>query len=99
LVAPCAGRLTRRQAHVVQFCSDLSLEGRQIPTHIVQGVPMATSENNKHKEYARFAAHCLDMVTTVRDQKSSSIQREMAIEWMRLADAMLPHAKKLDRDP
>jgi hypothetical protein len=29
----------------------------------------------------------------VRDQKTCSVQREMAIEWMRLADAMLPHAK------
>jgi len=54
---------------------------------------MASSKNDKHKEYARFAAHCLDMAIIVRDQKSCSIEREMAIEWMRLADVMLPHAK------
>ena len=54
---------------------------------------MANSKNDKHKEYARFAAHCLGMVTVVRDQQSRSIEREMATEWMRLADAMLPHAK------
>ena len=54
---------------------------------------MASSKNDKHKEYTRFAAHCLEMVTTARDQESRSIQREMAIEWMRLAAAMLPHVK------
>ena len=54
---------------------------------------MTIPKSDKHKEYARFAAHCLDMAIVVRDQKTCSIQREMAIEWMRLTDAMLPHAK------
>ena len=60
---------------------------------IVRQVPMATSESNKHKKYARFAAHCLDMVIVPRDKKSCSIQREMAIEWMRLAGTTLPAQK------
>jgi len=51
---------------------------------------MTISKSDRHKEYARFAAHCLDMVNMVRDQKSRSILREMAVEWMLLADAMLP---------
>ena len=56
---------------------------------------MAISESDKHKQYARFAAHCLDMVTIARDQKSRSIHREMALEWMRLADAMLSPMQKI----
>ena len=32
---------------------------------------MAILKNNKHKEYTRFAAHCLEMVTITRDQESS----------------------------
>jgi hypothetical protein len=54
---------------------------------------MASSESDRHKEYARFAAHCLDMAIIMRDQKTCSIEREMAIKWMRLADATLPRAK------
>jgi hypothetical protein len=42
-----------------------------------------------HKEYARYAAHCLQIVTAAKDQETRSIQREMAAEWLRLADAIL----------
>jgi hypothetical protein len=49
---------------------------------------MAIVKNDKHKEYTRFAAHCLKMVTIARDQESRSIQREMAGEWLQLADAV-----------
>jgi hypothetical protein len=54
---------------------------------------MAILKNNKHKDYTRFAAHCLEMVTIERDQVSRSIQREMAAEWLRLADAVLRPSK------
>jgi hypothetical protein len=54
---------------------------------------MAILKNDKHKEYARFAAHCLEMVTITRDQESRSIQREMAAEWLQLADAVLRPSK------
>ena len=50
---------------------------------------MAQLMNNKHKEYVRYARHCLDMVTLAEDQDASSIQREMATEWLKLADAIL----------
>jgi hypothetical protein len=43
----------------------------------------------KHKDYARYAAHCLHMVTVTKDQDSRAIQREMAAEWLKLADAVL----------
>ncbi len=54
---------------------------------------MAILKNDKHKEYTRFAAHCLEMVTITREPESRSIQREMAAEWLRLADAILRPSK------
>jgi hypothetical protein len=58
--------------------------------------------NAKHKEYARYAVHCLKMVTAAKDRDSRSIQREMAAEWLNLADAILhplaaPEAKSPTR--
>jgi hypothetical protein len=50
---------------------------------------MAKPKDDKHKDYARYAAHCLDMVTTTKDQEARAINREMAAEWLKLADAML----------
>jgi hypothetical protein len=49
---------------------------------------MAVPKNDKHKEYARYAAHCLNMVTAAKEQESRSIQGEMAAEWLKLADAV-----------
>jgi hypothetical protein len=50
---------------------------------------MAIPKNDKHKEYARYAAHCLHMVTTAKGQDDRAIQRDMAAEWIRLADTIL----------
>ena len=50
---------------------------------------MAIAKNDKHKEYARYAEHCLRMVTAAKEQDDRSIQREMAAEWIRLADTVL----------
>ena len=55
---------------------------------------MAIPKNDKHKEYARYAAHCLNMVAAAKEQESRSIQREMAAEWLRLADAVLHPLKR-----
>lgn len=54
---------------------------------------MAIRKNNKHKEYTRFASECLEMVAVTTDQESRSIQREMAAEWLRLADAVRRSSK------
>jgi hypothetical protein len=54
---------------------------------------MAVRKNDKHKEYARFAMHCLEMIGVARDQESGSIHREMAVEWVRLADAVRRSSK------
>jgi hypothetical protein len=53
------------------------------------GKIMTIPTNDKHKEYARYAARCLAMVTEAKDQESRTIEREMAAEWLRLADAAL----------
>jgi hypothetical protein len=50
-------------------------------------VPVPT--NNKLRVYSRYAAHCLHMVTVTRDEESRSLFREMAAEWVQLADALL----------
>jgi hypothetical protein len=50
---------------------------------------LATPKNDKHKEYARYAEHCLNMVAATKDQGSRCINREMAAEWLKLADAIL----------
>jgi len=49
---------------------------------------MAIPKNDMHKDYVRYAAYCLDMSSMTRDQSAHAIQREMAIEWLRLADAV-----------
>jgi hypothetical protein len=48
---------------------------------------MAIPKDEKYKEYARYAAHCLNMLTITKDPEARAIQREMAAEWIRLADA------------
>jgi hypothetical protein len=50
---------------------------------------MAKLTNDKHKEYARYAAYCLDMMQPPANQESRDIQLEMAVEWIRLADDFL----------
>jgi hypothetical protein len=45
--------------------------------------------NYKHKEYARYAEHCLHMMTAAEEQDDRDIQREMAVEWIRLAEIVL----------
>ncbi len=47
---------------------------------------MKKRETNKHEEYVRYAEHCLAMAKLAPDQESRSIQREMAAEWLRLAE-------------
>ena len=47
---------------------------------------MATSKDDKQKDYAHYAAHCLYLETAASDPDSRAIQREMAAEWLKLAD-------------
>ncbi len=43
-------------------------------------------DKHKEKEYVRYAEHCLGMAPAATDQDAGAIQREMAAEWLRLAD-------------
>lgn len=56
---------------------------------------MAVWNNDKHKNYTRYAEHCLNMVTATTDEESGAIQREMAVEWLKLADAVLHPLKRM----
>lgn len=43
--------------------------------------------NNVQKQYMRYAEHCLKMAQFAPDQKSRRLQRAMANEWLKLAEA------------
>jgi hypothetical protein len=53
-----------------------------------QGGSMTVPKNDKYKDYARYAEQCLNMVASTKDEELRRIQREMAAEWLRLADAI-----------
>ena len=55
---------------------------------------MRTPKNDKHKEYVRYAEHCLNMVAATKHQDARIINREMAAEWLKLADAVLHPLKR-----
>jgi hypothetical protein len=42
-------------------------------------------ENDKFKDYARYADTCLKIVAVTTDQELRRIQREMVDEWLKLA--------------
>ena len=48
---------------------------------------MAVPKNNRRKDYVRYAEHCLKMVPVPTDHDYRTVQREMAAEWLKLADA------------
>jgi hypothetical protein len=43
---------------------------------------------SKHQQYRAYAAHCLEMAKYIPDQTSRNVQREMAAEWLSLADVL-----------
>jgi hypothetical protein len=57
---------------------------------------MTTPKNNTHKDYVRYAEHCLNLVSTTKDQDDRGINREMAAEWLKLADAVLHPLKRME---
>jgi hypothetical protein len=50
---------------------------------------MAIPATDKRKECTYYAAHCRYLMTAASDPDSHAIQREMAAEWLKLADAIL----------
>jgi hypothetical protein len=58
---------------------------------------MAIPKNDKHKNYVRYATHCLKMVPVAAvDHEYCAVQREMAAEWLKLADAVLRRPKRIE---
>ena len=58
---------------------------------------MAVPKSNTHRDYVRYAEHCLKMVPLAPDQEYRNVQREMAAEWLKLADAVLHSLKRITR--
>ena len=50
-------------------------------------------ENDKFKDYTRYAEHCLNAVASTADQELRRVHREMTAEWLTLADAIRPSLK------
>ncbi|MFZ0504483.1 MAG: hypothetical protein WAM44_12270, partial [Chthoniobacterales bacterium] len=49
---------------------------------------MPALKKDKFREYTRYAEYCTNMVAAITDQEARCVQREMAAEWLRLADAI-----------
>jgi hypothetical protein len=79
---------------VVNFDQTPARESRHIWRVAISETIMDISKNEKHKEYARYAAHCLSVVPAINGQ-DDAINREMAAEWLRLADAALFPLKRV----
>jgi hypothetical protein len=73
----------------------LSAESQLLPTpKTAQGHSMPKPTNSQFKTYANYAAHCLQMVAATKVQEERCIMREMAVEWIRLADDLLDPRKR-----
>jgi hypothetical protein len=55
---------------------------------------MAVPPKTKYKEYSQYAAHCLKIVPAITDQEYRAVQREMAAEWLKLANAVLHSSRR-----
>ena len=71
---------------MLTFAQTHHADGPTLPAIDRGGGKMTGPNDAKHKLYAHYAAHCLHMVTVAKDQDSRAIQREMAAEWLKLAD-------------
>jgi hypothetical protein len=74
---------------VVNFDQTHLDNARQI-CRLIRQLPgsMTVLKNDNYKDYARYAEYCLNAVASTGDQESRCIQREMAAEWLRLADTV-----------
>ena len=70
--------------------------GLKLLAGLIGGVAkMSVPTNDKLRMYSRYAAHCSQMAIAIQEQESRSILREMAVEWIKLADALsFPHERK-----
>ena len=56
---------------------------------------MPKLKKEKRKDYAHYAAHCLYLENAATDPDAREIQRSMAAEWLKLADAILRPLKPI----
>jgi hypothetical protein len=47
---------------------------------------MIAQKSGEEEEYLHYAEHCLDVVRSALNRESRIMQREMAAEWIKLAD-------------
>ena len=55
---------------------------------------VTTLKRDKHKEYAHYATYCLEMTAMAKDHDARTILREMAAEWLTLADGVLHSSRR-----
>ena len=53
------------------------------------------AQNDKHKDYVCYAEHCLMAAPDASDQEYIAVQRDMAVEWLKLADDALHPLKRM----
>lgn len=54
-----------------------------------KNVTISKNDKYKHKEHAGYAEHCSTMAPATKNEEASALNREMAAEWLKLADAIL----------
>jgi hypothetical protein len=47
---------------------------------------MVDRSNEKREQYVDYATHCLQLAKVTTDRESRAILREMAAEWLKLAE-------------
>jgi hypothetical protein len=50
------------------------------------GTTMADRSIDKREQYVAFATHCLQLAKASADRQSRAVLKEMAAEWLKLAD-------------
>ncbi len=53
---------------------------------------MTVPKNDTYKDYVRYAEHCIETARILRHQEARSLHREMAAEWIRLAQRLAEDA-------
>jgi hypothetical protein len=55
------------------------------------------SKDDKHNDYVLYATHCLNLVPQIAAQEDRAINREMAAEWLKLADDIIAQSTPIKR--
>jgi hypothetical protein len=56
------------------------------------GDTLGNGNADKAAEYTRYAEHCVEMAKILRDREDRSLHREMAAEWLKLAQRLIEEA-------